>query len=52
MKLTLKSAVWFAVLAKERRQVEISNLSVAVRNAFGADKKQFNQYLEELDDGD
>jgi len=51
MKMSLKTATWFAVLAAERRRADLANMAAANRNAVNATKDGFKQFLEELQDG-
>ena len=51
MSMTLKSAVYFGILANDRRRSELAIQAITVRNA-GATKEGFREFLKELDDGD
>ena len=50
MGMTVKQLVLFSQLAAERNRTVMVTKASALRVAFHADKKQYNQFLEELND--
>ena len=49
--MTLKSAVYFGIVAAERKTEDLSIQSIAFRNAMNASKDGFKEFLTELEDG-
>ena len=49
--LTVKQIVFLKMLSVQRRKSELVVLAGAVRAAVNANKKQFGEFIEEMDDG-